>query len=124
MNDRRAAVNEAAIAARVAGRKAAEEIKPLLEWPNNHGADFADGFIGYMQQALPRRKADVVEPKKPEPIARLGATEMPFGTHAGLTFDETPLDYLDWLCGSQEHFYAKLRAYLTHPELESRRGGR
>lgn len=123
MNDHKAAVNEAVIAARVAGRKAAEEIKPLLEWPNNHGADFADGFLSQMRQLLPQRKADAIEPEKPQPIARLGAIEMPFGAHAGKTLDDVPLEYLDWLCRSQEEFYKNLRAYLKHPELESRRRG-
>ena len=66
----------------------------------------------------PIETADV----KPEPIARLGAIEMPFGAYAGKSFDETPIEYLDWLCRSDESFYKSLRAYLKHPDLESRRG--
>lgn len=57
------------------------------------------------------------------PIARLGNIPMPFGQHEGKPFDETPLEYLDWLCRSQEDFYKSLRAYLKHPDLESRRRG-
>lgn len=123
MNDRTAAIDETAVAARVSGRKAAEQVTPLLEWPNNHGADFADGFLSQMRHLLPQRAADVVLPEKPLPIARLGGTKIPFGQYNGKNFDDAPLDYLDWLCRSQEEFYKSLRAYLKHPELQARRGG-
>lgn len=109
--------------ARIAGRNAAKELFPLLEWPDGHGADFADGLLKALAELLPKRKADIVEPEKPIPIARLGATNIPFGKWINYTFDETPIEYLDWLCSSQESFYKDLRAYLKHPELESRRRG-
>lgn len=40
-----------------------------------------------------------------------------------LTVPEVEIDYLSWLCGQQEASMKSLRAYLKHPELESRRGG-
>lgn len=58
------------------------------------------------------------------PIGRLGAVQITFGQHAGKCYDDVPLDYLDWLCGQQENNLASLRAYLKHPEIESRRGSR
>jgi hypothetical protein len=94
----------------------------MLSVPNNWGADYADAFCETLRSLLPQRRKDVVEPKSPPPIARLGAMQIPFGQHAGKCFDDIPLDYLDWLCRSQEDFYRDLRAYLKHPELESRRG--
>lgn len=109
------------IEARIAGRKAAKELFSLLEWPDGHGADYADGLLAALREMLPQRKADIVEPEKPIPIARLGATSIPFGKWLNYTFDETPLEYLDWLCSSQESFCKDLRAYLKHPELAGRR---
>lgn len=67
-------------------------------------------------------------PKQPEPevlrtpIARLGQLQMVFGAHKGKPFDDIPLEYLDWLCRTQEDFYKSLREYLRHPDLQSRRG--
>lgn len=114
-------MSAAQIGARVAGRKAAREIFELLQWPDGFGADFADGFVDEIRDMLPKRRIEPVPPEKSLPIARLGATRIPFGQYKDQTFDEAPLDYLDWLCRSQEEFYKDLRAYLKHPEVESRR---
>lgn len=106
---------------RIAGRKMANELFGLIEGGNATRV--------YMESLIDelKRLAGIAEPepatKKHEPIARLGATEMPFGAHGGKCFDEIPLEYLDWLCRTQEGFYKSLRAYLKHPELESRRSG-
>lgn len=111
------------IEARVAGRNAAKEILPLLSWPDGHGADFAQSFCDTMRELLPRRHTKEDSPPAPIPIARLGQLQMVFGVHKGKHFDDIPLEYLDWLCCQQEDFYKSLRAYLKHPELESRRRG-
>lgn len=112
-------MDEHKVAAKVAGRKAAEELVSLLSVPDGHGADYADILCETLRALLPKRR--VPEPEKPIPIARLGAMQMNFGIHQGKTFDEIPLEYLDWLCRSQEDMCKNLRAYLTHPDLKSRR---
>lgn len=56
------------------------------------------------------------EPPKQPPFAQLETTLMPFGSHEGERFCDVPLDYLDWLCRSQEEFYKSLRVYLRHSE--------
>lgn len=118
-------MSEARIKARVHGRNVADEVFGMiggdLSMHVGHGADFADALIEGLQSLLPHRKSISVEAPKEIPIARLGATEMPFGEYMGHNFDGTPLDYLDWLCRTQEKFYAGLRAYLKHPELNSHR---
>lgn len=111
--------------ARVAGRKAAMEAWELY-CPAITDFYFAESFIESLkaQTGIADHERAVAECSVSEiPIARLGATEMPFGGHAGKKFDDVPLEYLDWLCRSQEDFYKSLRAYLRHPELESRRRG-
>lgn len=123
MNDYKAAVNEAAIAARVAGRHSAVQVAPILEWPNNHGADFADGFLSEMKKLLPQRKADIVEPERLQPITRLGATVIEYGVYKGNSYDEIPIERLDWYLRMAEENAKSLRAYLKHPELEARRRG-
>ncbi len=115
-------VDEGKILARKSARDSASEIIQLLEWPDGYGADFAEAFLEALRSKLPKRRTTEPTPEKPQPIARLGATVMPFGAHQGKSFDEVPLEYLDWLCGTQESFHQALKAYLKHPELISRRG--
>lgn len=112
---------QARIQARVDGRIAAHEIVTLLKWPDGHGADYADAFVSQIRDLLPKRKADAID-VIPVPIARLGAVKLEFGAHKGKTLDEVPLKYLDWLCRTTEDTLKDVRAYLKHPDLESRRG--
>lgn len=108
------------IKSRIGGREAARELASLIE-DHISDRDFMEACI----KAL-RIRAGLIDPvpkpEKPEPIARLGATIVPFGKHIGKQFDEVPTDYLDWLCREQEEFYKTLRAYLKHPQLETHRG--
>ena len=108
---------------RVEGSLYAVQLLSLIASKDLEDADYMDGLVERMIRDGSHKHIEEVAEVKPEPIARLGATEMPFGAHAGKTFDETPLEYLDWLCRSQESFYKSLRAYLKHPQLESRRCG-
>jgi hypothetical protein len=104
-----------AIKAKVEARRAANVMLELLEWPDNHGADFAEAFIDEMRKLLPKRR--VVETiEKPVPYQRLASTEMKFGKHAGETFGDIPDDYLDWLCREQESFLRSLQSYLKHSD--------
>lgn len=106
---------------RIAGRQMAKQLYELCDGPitNFH-------YVDSLVQEL-KRLAGLYEPEPvPETrgaIARLGREKMPFGIHADKCLDDVPLEYLDWLCRSQESFYKNLRAYLKHPELESRRSG-
>ena len=114
--------NSESLKRRVQGSQYAVQLLSLIPSCDLEDADYMDGLVERMIRDgshSPIETADV----KPEPIARLGAIEMPFGAHAGKSFDETPIEYLDWLCRSNESFYKSLRAYLKHPDLESRRRG-
>jgi len=110
------------IQACIDGRRQAIELFDLLEWEDGFGADFAESLLKELAKLLPHRKKDEISVEQPTPIARLGSTLMPFGAYQGKRFDDVPLEYLDWLCRSQEDFYRDLRAYLKHPELTARRG--
>jgi uncharacterized protein (DUF3820 family) len=107
---------------RVAGSLMAVELQQLLSNEQLSDTDFMRGLIDRLERDTSSEPIADVADVKLEPIARLGATIMPFGKYADDSFNTIPLEYLDWLCGSQEEFYKGLRAYLTHPELKSRRG--
>lgn len=109
------------VAARVAGRAAASEVIDLLSWPDGYGADYADAFVEVIRAMMPMRQDKIVEPPKLTPIARLGATKIEFGLHAGKSLDDIPLEYLDWLCRANESLTREIKEYLQHPELEGRR---
>lgn len=115
-------MSETSLKRRVAGSLMAVELMACLSSSDLGDPDYMRGLIDRIERDTSSTPINS-EGAKPEPIARLGATEMPFGAHAGKSFDETPVEYLDWLCRSQEGFYKSLRAYLKHPELESRRRG-
>lgn len=114
-------INRAKIASRVAGRKLAAELLECVDDDARSCSDLMEAVVEEFEQFTNRSAAKPVE--KEEPIARLGATIVPFGQHAGKDFDSIPLEYLDWLCREQEGFYKRLRAYLKHTELEGRRRG-
>lgn len=110
---------------RIAGRKAATECFGLLEGDTEHH-HYWESFVDEIETLCGIRAAKIekeAKESKPTPIARLGQMQMVFGAHKGKSFDEIPIDYLDWLCRNQEDFYKCLREYLRHPELESRRRG-
>lgn len=113
-------VNRKRIAARVEGRKVAADLLDMLDDETKDDRDVMLAVVETITSVCDL--APKPEPAAtPEPIARLGALVIPFGQHVGKRFDDVPLDYLDWLCREQESFYKTLRAYLKHPELESRR---
>ncbi len=113
---------ETRIKAKVKAREDAREIAEMLSWEDGTGADYAEAFVKELRARLPVREQDKPKPPpKPEPIARLGATEMGYGAFAGQTFDDIPLDRLDWYLRMAEENARQLRAYLKHPELKSRR---
>lgn len=107
---------------RIEGSKYAVQLISLIASSDLADPDYIGGLVDRIVRDTSQKPIEVAD-LKPEPIARLGATEMPFGEHKGTSFDDVPLEYLDWLCRTQENFYKSLRAYLKHPELESRRRG-
>lgn len=114
-------VNRSRIASRVRGREAVADLLSLLDAEVRDDPNAMEAIVEALECFTNRNKP--AEPVAVEPIARLGAILVPFGQHLGKRFDDVPLDYLDWLCREQESFYKMLRAYLKHPELESRRRG-
>ena len=115
-------MSEARIQARIDGREAARDLHAMLvddnckPWVDGTGADYAEALLKELASLLPSRTVREPEPEKPLPLARLAAEVIDFGLHAGKTFDNVPLDYLDWLCRAQEEFLGRLRAYLKHPD--------
>ena len=113
---------------RVKARELARETFALVKGD----LESSDAWLAYMEafsflaSIVPCNLQEVLheEPKrKPTPIGRLGTVKLPFGQYTGKSFDDTPLEYLDWLCRSQEEFHRPLREYLKHPDLKSRRRG-
>ncbi len=55
-------------------------------------------------------------------LDELSSTRLPFGKYQGLTFDDAPLSYLDWLSGQPwcdyGEFRTKLSKYLLHPVIQ------
>lgn len=109
------------IAQRIKGREAANKLLEAVDKRKMTSPPFRQGFYRRMCEASAESTGDVAN-SKPEPIARLGKTRVPFGKYKSQPFDNVPVEYLDWLCREQEEFYADLRKYLTHPELAARRG--
>lgn len=114
-------VNRSRIASRVRGREVATELLSLLDAEVRDDPSAMEVIVETFECFTGRNKP--AAPVTTEPIARLGSTTIPFGQYIGRDFDSVPLDYLDWLCREHESFYKILRAYLKHPELESRRRG-
>jgi hypothetical protein len=112
------------IKAKIAGREMAAELCEYIgqPWEDGTGADFAESLLRELAERLPKRAKQIEPEEKPLPIARLGATIQNYGQYSGKCYDDIPLSYLDWLCRENERQYKELKAYLTHPELESRRG--
>ena len=115
------------LSSRVRGRQTARELCGLLKQIELSDRDF---MAACLEQLLTEAKLDLAlipasqlqAAHVPEPLGRLATWQIPFGKYQGCSLDEIPLDYLDWLCRSQEDFYKGLRAYLQHPDLRSRRG--
>ena len=107
---------------RVAGSLYAVELMQLVKSSDLEDADYMDGFLDRLNREFGQQEMSDVADVNPLPIARLGRTVIDFGGHKGKCFDDIPLAYLDWLCRTQGEFYRDLRAYLTPPEWEARRG--
>ncbi len=113
---------EQKIKAKVKAREDAKMIREMLSWEDGTGHQYAESLLKELRSLLPIREADKPkEPPKLEPIARLGATVMAYGEFAGQQYDQVPLNRLDWYLQVAERDAKQLRAYLTHPELQSRR---
>lgn len=110
---------------RIQGRKAAEEVWQLAEdlglVTEGDSPILLESFFAELKKLAGIREDTVIE-KEVVPIKRLAATQVPFGKYYNLPFDKVPLEYLDWLCKSQEDFNKQLSAYLKHPDLASHRG--
>lgn len=73
-----------------------------------------------------RKLADELDPPKPQESApcdnldamslneeaEFGRNAIPFGRHAGLSYDEVPRDYLDWLVEEKRTEWRQLVRYL------------
>lgn len=114
------------VAARVAGRLAADECCDLYKDAELAAIESTEAFIEQVAARsglschISRQPPAAAEP---EPIRRLGATAITYGEFNGSTFDEIPVYRLDWYLARAEENAAELRAYLNHPELQSWRRG-
>lgn len=111
------------VGTRIAARKVAEDIFNLLEVPEDYGEDWAEALIEKLTELLPKQPPKEIKSNKKIPISRLGTTIIEFGKHKGKTFDDIPLDYLNWLFTQYEYFIKHLNQYLNHPDLEQYRRG-
>ncbi len=112
-------INRKRIASRIAGRRYARELLQLVTEEHRQDTDYMEAIVEEFEKFTRRGVAEPAEGLPP--IARLGATMIPFGMHGGKSLDDVPLEYLDWLCREQEGLHGAVRAYLKHPELEGRR---
>lgn len=105
----------------VDGRETAETVLGMLYPWQREDEHFMAAFV----QEIIKSSGLAVEARKPEIdktpacFERLRSTTIEFGKYAGLTYDEVPLNYLDWICGQQEDSLLLLRGYLMHPQLKN-----
>lgn len=97
------------IAENVAIGKSVEQVFDLFD-------DFTDKHWERLRDVLMKTyPLPVPEKQKPMTDAEMKRYELepfPFGAHCGKPTGVVPLDYLDWLCRTQEDFYRDLRRYL------------
>lgn len=94
---------------RVDGRRAAREIRALVESDN---PDFADAFLEEMRLLL---KPDAVKQETTDRQRKLSELKfhvLNFGVHAGQCLDDMPRDYLEWLLGVSEETVGIISQYL------------
>ena len=97
-------------------RKVAEQLHDLMQSELRSDAE-VQACLNVLSSVPPRVAVEPIPP----PIARLGSTVLGFGRYRGSSYDDVPLEYLDWLCREQENMLRDLRAYLKHPQLTNHR---
>lgn len=110
------------IQAKIKAREDAKIVFEMLEWEDGTGHQYAEALLQALRFMLPVREEDKPAEEKTEPIARLGACKIHFGEFSGQELDSIPIERLDWYLRQSERTVELLKSYLTHPELESRRG--
>lgn len=60
------------------------------------------------------------QPMTDAEVKRYELEAFPFGAHCGKKTGDVPIEYLDWLCRTQEDFYRDLRRYLLARNKENR----
>ena len=103
----------AEVADRIAGRKWAEEV--LAEDMTDA---FRAGFLGRIQKCFAVREIDPKAMSDKE-ARKFGRRIIGFRPHRGKTYDECPLDYLDWLAGKNLDLVAYLRSRRIREEREA-----
>jgi hypothetical protein len=103
------------VQARKDGREAAHMVVNQLSWIRGYGADFADALCEELRKKLPQHKT-AEPPAKPVPFARVAATHLLVGKHAGWPLEKVPIDYLEWLIDQKRRELKQITDYLEHPE--------
>lgn len=108
---------------RRAGRKDATEVIGVYE-PMAKSQDYREAFVNLIVMSCGMLHGLEIKPKQPErqPVARLGAMIIGYGEFVGFKYDDIPRKRLDWYLKAAEENARSLRAYLTHPDLDSYRG--
>lgn len=97
----------------IAGRKWAEEV---LENLTAESEDFRFAFLRHMKSVFTTKEIDPGA-MTDEQSRRFGRNVLNFGVHRDKTYDECPLDYLEWLCDQN----AELRRYIKSRRIQEER---
>lgn len=115
-------MDEQRVISRINGRNMAGEIVKarLLNDADFADRDYMEAFVEELKR-VSGHWVETPELVKHQPIARLGSHVLDYGEFRGRCLDDIPLERIDWYLRKAEENAKILGAYMTHPELESRR---
>ena len=97
-----------------------KEVTALLaltdDWDDAHFIRLRDQLLVMHPLPVPQKQ----QLMGGDDLKRYERNSMPFGKFMGWHIGDVPLEYLDWLCRSQEDFYCDLRRYLLARNKEDR----
>lgn len=104
------------VAKRIAGRKWAEEV--IADLPANERDEYRRAFMSFIKQGFTVTELD---PRAMTDNASrvFGRQILRFGVHLGETYDECPLDYLEWLVDRNTELVRYLRSRRIHEERKT-----
>ena len=105
---------EADLTQRIAGREWAEEVLAAL--PDDEISRYRRGFMDCVKRYFTVQEIDPRAMTDKE-SRTFGQMQMGFGSHSALTYDECPMDYLEWL----EEANRNLSRYLRSRRIRAER---
>lgn len=101
------------LAQRIAGRKWAEEV--LADLPIDKTEEYQYGFMDRMKRCFAVKELDP-QAMTDEEAREFGRQTLGFGAHAGKTYDDCPLAYLEWLTDTKNALDRYLRSRRIYEE--------